>query len=76
MTSEVWLREALLAARRGPVVHRATISTVGAKNRFPGSHLPNDLAGSEPNFRPPVFESPMIHVAFLFRELTDLNVIL
>ena len=23
-SSEVWLREALLAARRGPVVHRAT----------------------------------------------------
>ena len=24
-SSEVWLREALLTARRGPVVHRATI---------------------------------------------------
>ena len=31
-SSEVWLREALLSARRGPVVHRATMTNDGCNS--------------------------------------------
>ena len=50
------------------------LSIVGAQKRCPGMRSPKVFLLSEPKFKLPVLESPIMQVELLFHLLTDLNV--
>ncbi len=49
-------------------------SIFGAQNFWPGIRSPNEFLLLDPKRSPPVFESPMIHVEFLWRQSKARNV--